>query len=79
MVALNFASDAEAGAFFKTAVATVSNRAKRRRSKKFSPTRTVDNGFNGSIASQKPSGKFNFGGTHFDGKRTFETPSPRSL
>lgn len=58
MVALSFASDAEANVFFKTAIATVSNRSKRRRSKKFSPTRSVDNGYNGSIAPQKPSGKF---------------------
>lgn len=58
MVALSFASDAEANVFFKTATATVSNRSKRRRSKKFSPTRSVDNGYNGSIAPQKPSGKF---------------------
>lgn len=40
MVALSFASDAEANIFYKTVTATIANRSKKRRSRKFSPTKT---------------------------------------
>lgn len=57
MVALNFASDAEAHVFYRTAVTTVSNRAKRRRSRKISPIRN-DNGYNANTTTPKmPNGK----------------------
>lgn len=40
MVALSFASDAEANIFYKSVTATIANRSKKRRSRKFSPTKT---------------------------------------
>lgn len=43
MVALSFASDAEANIFYKTVSATIANRQKKRRSRKFSPTKGDSN------------------------------------
>lgn len=40
MVALSFASDSEANIFYKSVTATIANRSKKRRSRKFSPTKT---------------------------------------
>lgn len=40
MVALSFASDAEANLFYKTVSNTIANRSKKRRSRKLSPTKT---------------------------------------
>lgn len=52
MVALSFASDAEANFFYKTATTTVANRSKRRRSRKFSPTNIEQIKENGIDSSQ---------------------------
>lgn len=52
MVALSFASDAEANFFYKTATTTVANRSKRRRSRKFSPTNNEQSKENGIEYSQ---------------------------
>lgn len=52
MVALSFASDAEANIFFKTVTATVANRSKKRRSRKFSPTKndgSQDTGYDSGV------------------------------
>lgn len=59
MVALSFASDAEANIFYKTATATVINRTKRRRSRKFSPTKAEtnqENGVDSSVLLRNPIG-----------------------
>lgn len=40
MVALSFASDAEANMFYKTVTATIVNRSKKRRSRKLSSSKT---------------------------------------
>lgn len=60
MVALSFASDAEANFFYKTATTTVANRSKRRRSRKFSPNhneQSKENGIDsGQMMSKNPNG-----------------------
>lgn len=57
MVALSFASDDEANNFYKTATQTVANRTKRRRSRKFSPTKTEatqENGYDSGVILRNP-------------------------
>lgn len=57
MVALSFASDAEANVFFKTVTATVANRSKKRRSRKFSPIKTdggQDTGYDSGVVLRNP-------------------------
>lgn len=52
MVALSYASDAEANIFYKTVTATIANRSKKRRSRKFSPTKTdgsQDTGYDSGV------------------------------
>lgn len=44
MVALSFASDAEANIFYKTVTATIASRTKKRRSRKFSPAKQQSEG-----------------------------------
>lgn len=61
MVALSFASDAEANVFYKTVTATIANRQKKRRSRKFSPTKTdgsQDAGYDSGVVlrNQNPTG-----------------------
>lgn len=62
MVALSFASDAEANIFYKTVTATIANRSKKRRSRKFSPTKTdggQDTGYDSGVVlrNQNSTGK----------------------
>lgn len=52
MVALSFASDAEANIFYRTVTATIANRSKKRRSRKFSPPKTdgsQDTGYDSGV------------------------------
>lgn len=52
MVALSFASDAEANNFYKSVTTTIANRSKKRRSRKFSPTKTdssQDTGYDSGV------------------------------
>ncbi|XP_055313084.1 actin nucleation-promoting factor WASL-like isoform X2 [Sitodiplosis mosellana] len=52
MVALSFASDAEANIFYRTVTATIANRSKKRRSRKFSPTKidgSQDTGYDSGV------------------------------
>lgn len=65
MVALSFASDAEANIFYKTVTATIANRSKKRRSRKFSPTKTdggQDTGYDSGVVlrNQNSTGKMFF-------------------
>lgn len=62
MVAMSFASDAEANIFYKTVTATIANRSKKRRSRKFSPTKTdgsQDTGYDSGVIlrNQNSTGK----------------------
>lgn len=62
MVALSFASDAEANIFYKTVTATIASRQKKRRSRKFSPTKTdgsQDTGYDSGVVlrNQNSTGK----------------------
>lgn len=60
MVALSFASDGEANAFYKIATTAVANRTKRRqerRSRKFSPEKNEtgqDNGYDSGVQLRNP-------------------------
>lgn len=74
MVALSFASDAEANVFYKTVTATIANRQKKRRSRKFSPIKADGNqdaGYDSGVVlrNQNPTGISTFA-LQFQKKKT---------